>query len=316
MTKIVSKCIVLSTFIWLISCSMTPKIDNATMLDGGKINEPSIVNPADYLISQQKSTPNKHLINKAVVIAIHGYSATTFEWDEFRKFANADSSVLVSQVLLGGHGRSYEAFKSAKWQDWQQPIIDEYRKLDSLGYTNIYLVGSSAAAPLIINAIKNNLLPRSNAPKGIFFIDPFIISINKFLYVSKILGPILSYTKIELTDGEKGKWYVYRPQESLNELRELITLTCEDLEQGVTLPEKTFLKAYISTGDDVANPEGEKLIRNGIKTSNGKAVEVEMIDSKLHVFTRLAGRDNINKQDSTTQKRVFNEIKSRIARKL
>ena len=46
---------------------------------------------------------------------------------------------MVSVVLMGGHGRDYQTFRSATWKDWQQPVIDEYNKLKSLGYKKINL---------------------------------------------------------------------------------------------------------------------------------------------------------------------------------
>lgn len=65
-----------------------------------------------------------------VLIAAHGYSASTFEWDELRKYADSvKSGILISQVLLGGHGRTYQDFKNSTWRDWQASILNEYKNL-------------------------------------------------------------------------------------------------------------------------------------------------------------------------------------------
>jgi carboxylesterase len=304
--------IYLSLLIFLFACNSTPVIDDATMLDGKNISDPLLEHPEKYLISAKYPNPDTSHLNKPVLIAAHGYSATTFEWDEIRTFANTDSSFLVSQVLLGGHGRDYADFKAATWNDWQKSISIEYEKLEKLGYKKIYLAGSSTGAPLIINLVKNGYFNTHIPPKGIFLIDPIIVPANKTLTLVGLLGPILGYTTTELATGEKGKWYVYRPQETLQQLMNLIDMTRKDLENGITLPQSSFMKVYKSSVDDVADPISALLIYKGIKTATGANIEVEMEKSKLHVFTRLAGRYSYTLADSILQQKVFLEMKNKM----
>ena len=112
----------------LTSCSSDPEI-TADMLDGDVIFDPSLYQPERYLVSLAHPNPTPEEALKPVVITSHGYTATTFEWDEFREFAEEEGEVLVSQVLLGGHGRGYEDFKNSSWKDWQEPIKEEYERL-------------------------------------------------------------------------------------------------------------------------------------------------------------------------------------------
>jgi carboxylesterase len=56
-------------------------------------------------------------LDKHIILAIHGYSSSTFEWEEFKDSAPS-SSYRISQVLLDGHGRDYQSFKASTWQDW------------------------------------------------------------------------------------------------------------------------------------------------------------------------------------------------------
>ena len=298
----------------VISCNKTPDIDNETMLDGNQIFDLSLIFPEDYLISAQYSEPTEVQKNTPVIIAAHGYSASTFEWDELRAFADSAGTFNISQVLLGGHGLSYEAFKAATWQNWQSSIISEYKKLDSLGYKKIYLVGSSTGAPLIINMVKSGFLREHTLPKGIFLIDPIVVSSNKTLTLVSALGPILGYTTTDLDAGEKGNWYVYRPQESLKELMNLIDMTRQDLEQGIKLPGGTFLKTFKSKSDATADPVSAVMIYKGMQMYDGNKTEVEIVDSKLHVFTRLAGRDNVTNTDKNLQKKTFKEMEMRMLR--
>lgn len=297
----------------LAACNPQPDIDDATMLDGTQINDLSLYNPANYLVSLAIPNPTEAQKNMPVLIAAHGYSASTFEWDELQEFARKDGSFLVSQVLLGGHGRDFADFKAARWQDWQSSVRDEYRRLREAGFRNISLAGSSTGAPLIVDLFTNGFFEVNGSPNEVFLIDPIVVSGNKTLVLVDLLGPVLGYTTTDLDEGEKGKWYVYRPQESLRQLMALIDLTRRNLEKGITLTPGTRLKIYKSEIDRTADPVSAVLLHKGLRTASGNKVDVEMIPSDLHVFTRLRGRDHITPKNEEQQLAVFNEIKSKIA---
>lgn len=294
------------------SCNKTPEIDNSTMLDGDQIFDASLYHPENFLASAYLANASPQQLNTPIIVVAHGYSATTFEWDELRTLSNSDTSFYVSQVLLGGHGRTYQDFLNASWKDWQSSIMDEYTKLSNLGFKKIYLAGSSTGAPLIINLVKSGYFNSLTKPKGIFLIDPIVVSSNKTLTMVGLLGPILGYTTVKLDTGEMGHWYVYRPQETLKQLMSLINQTRKDLEDGITLPEGTTLKVYKSTKDEVADAVSALLIYKGMKLANGGKIEVEMVDSKLHVYTRLKGRNSVSANDISLQLKTFNEMKSKM----
>jgi len=299
--------IILSILLF-VGCNPTPEIDNATMLDGNQIYDASLAHPANYLVSEYLPNPTETEKDKPVIICAHGYSATTFEWDELREKANAEQTFNVSQVLLGGHGRDYASFKTATWPDWQQSIKDEYKKLSDKGFRNIYLAGSSTGAPLIVEMISSAYFDNFTKPKGIYLIDPIVVSGNKTLTLVGLLGPVLGYTTTVLESGETGTWYVYRPQESLKQLMELINLTRKNLETGITLPSGTALKIYKSKIDATADPVSAVMLYKGLKTNDGKKVDIEMVNSDLHVFTRLRGRDVITVKDTENQLNAFNDM--------
>lgn len=311
MKKILKYCLSILLFYMLVSCSNNPAIDNS-MLDSGLISYAIPDSLHRHLVSEYLSNPTNAQKNTPVIIAAHGYTATTFEWDEFRAFADKKGTFYVSQVLLGGHGRSYADFKNATWEDWQSSIKEEYKKLNDQGFTRIYLAGSSTGAPLIINMVKSGYFDAYRAPKGIFLVDPIIISSNKTLTMVGLLGPVLGYTTVQLATGEQGHWYVYRPQETLKQLMSLINLTRLDLEKGITLPVGTYMKVYKSEKDDVADPVSAFLIYKGMKTSTGAKVDVELENSALHVFTRLEGRDHVTAQETALQQKVFEEMESKV----
>jgi carboxylesterase len=289
------------------ACSKSPDINNATMLDGDQIFDPSLYNPTKYLVSAKIANPSSAQKNSPVVIAVHGYSATTFEWDEFRTYADSKGNILVSQVLLGGHGRTYEEFKKSTWEDWQEPIMTEYNALHAKGYTNINFAGSSTACPLVMDLINNGKIG-ADGMKNIFLIDPIVISSDKLLTLIGLAGPMMGYKESTNTATEEGHYYHYRPQETLQQLLKLTEKVRKDLQTGFNMPAGLHLKVYKSIKDPVADAVSAVLIYKGLKNSNGSNIEVEMLESELHVLTRLTGRDNITQHDKDIQLHVFDDM--------
>lgn len=296
----------------LVACNPQPDIDDATMLDGTQINDLSLYEPEKYLVSAAIPNPTEQQKNTPVLIAAHGYSASTFEWDELREYADSKGTFLVSQVLLGGHGRDFADFKAASWRDWQSSIRDEYQRLRAAGFKYISLAGSSTGAPLIVELFTQDFFNTHGAPDEVFLIDPIVVSGNKTLVLVGLLGPVLGYTTTDLDEGEKGKWYVFRPQESLKQLMELIDLTRRNLQQGITLPQGTQLTIFKSEIDRTADPVSAVLLHKGLRNADGQEVRVEMISSDLHVFTRLRGRDTVTDKDKANQQNAFEKMETAI----
>ena len=78
------------------------------------------------------------------------------------------------------------------------------------------------------------------------------------------------------------------------------------LEDGITLPDNVSLTVYKAKKDGAADPLSAALLYNGIK--NKEKLKVTIINSELHVFTRLKGRNVITPEDIELQNKVFNEI--------
>lgn len=306
------KRMILVAMIAFVTCDKDPVIDHDTMLDGNKIFDPSLYQPEKYLVSAANPNPTASELEKPVIITSHGYSASTFEWDEFRAWAGENSGFTISQVLLGGHGRTYETFKNSTWKDWQSAIVDEYEKLEQLGYRKISLLGSSTSCALMLKLVANNYFSGKTAPKTIFLVDPIVIPSDKMLSLIGIVGPMLGYTENSSTPEEESKWYHFFPYETLQELNNVITMVRKDLESGITLPPNTQMKVYKSKKDPSADPVSAVLIYKGIKTASGKTVDIKMIDSDLHVFTRLAGRERWSPKDKKNQLETFEEIKNMV----
>ena len=302
------KIFILLISLCFLSCNRSPSITDQD-LDGNVLFDLSLYQPEKYLVSAYKPNPSDQEKQIPVLIAAHGYSASTFEWDELRKYADSvKSGILISQVLLGGHGRTYEDFKNSTWRDWQASILLEYKKLVQAGYTNISFIGSSTGCPLILNLLYENSLSQI-PPNQIILIDPIIIPSNKILSLAGIVGPMIGYTSVDFdSELERKHWYHYRPQETLQELLDIITVVRKELESGIALPPLTDLSIYKSKYDEVADRISGVLIYNGIESNSMNSKEIDMVNSHIHVMTRLQGRNNITDNDISIQKMLFNQI--------
>ena len=108
-------------------------------MDGPIVNDScGLAGDSTCLVSRRIPHPDSAAKLKPVVIAVHGYTASTAEWEEFRAYAE-DSlhTANVSKVLLGGHGVDIDGFQSSSWQEWGKPILEEYDSLSAKGYQNI-----------------------------------------------------------------------------------------------------------------------------------------------------------------------------------
>ncbi|WP_395050520.1 alpha/beta hydrolase [Flavobacterium sp.] len=291
------------------SCS-DPKITD-DLLDGNVIFDPSLYNPEQFLVSAKYPTPTPADLSKHIILVIHGYSATTFEWQEFKDWSN-ESTYRISQVLLDAHGRDYNSFKASKWEDWRSAITDEYEKLIELGYTKISVAGSSTGGTLILELVKSGYFNSHLHPKNLFLIDPIVVASSKLQSTVGIIGPMLVYVEADQSAQENKYWYRFRPYETINELNDVMKTVRKGLEDGMTLPTGTYLKAFHSLHDPVASTTSTVLIYKGLKTSIGTHIDVQLMDSDIHVFTRLNLRSNITALQHANQLDAFNQIVNKL----
>lgn len=278
----------------------------ASWLDGSAVRD-----TAD-LVSQRLPAPDSATLAKPVIIAAHGFTASTYEWEEFQRYAEADGRVLVSRVLLGRHGTDIDDFEAGTWRDWGRPILEEYRALTRMGYTKIALAGSSTGCPLILNHLRAGAFD-TVPPVEVFLIDPIILPGDKILSTIRLFGGVVGNSPSSGTDAEKPHWYTNRPASALGELYEVVNRVKNFLEDGFRLPTGTRAKVYKAKHDGAADPVGALLLYKGLRRADGGRIDVEMLDSRKHVFTRLQGRASWTPADSALQVRVFGEMVERAA---
>ncbi|MDB5135347.1 MAG: esterase/lipase-like protein [Mucilaginibacter sp.] len=298
-------------FLFFAGCQKSPNI-SADILGGGQVFDPSLYNPQNFLVSLSNPNPTAEEAQKPVIIACHGYSATTFEWDEFNDWSQDQSKYSISRVLLAGHGSTYADFEKSTWHDWQLSIADEYNKLIEEGYKNIDFAASSTSCTLLLDMIHSGFFNHANTTVHIFLIDPIIIPSDKSLSLIGVFGPMLGYLKADNTTAENKYYYLFRPQETLQQLEQVLNTVRHELEDGIVLPNNVYLKVYKSKQDPTADPVSAVLIYNGVKTGNGNRIDIQLEDSKLHVFTRLRLRPNVTAQDKANQLNAFTDIATRI----
>ena len=292
-------------------CNKTPVIPPGD-LGSGQIMDPSLTDPAAYRISVSQPNPTAAQAQVPVIICCHGYSATTFEWDEFRTWSAGRTDYYIDQILLAGHGTTYTDFKKSTYGDWEGTIITEYLLLVSEGYKNINFAASSTSCPLLLNLIEVGFFKNTTNTIHMFMIDPIVIPSDKFLPLIGVLGPVLGYVTANNAPGEEKYYYHYRPAETLEQLQDLLTSVRGELEGGITLPNHIDLKVYKSIKDPTADPVSAVLIYQGVKNNDGSPIDVQLVNSNLHVFTRLSLVPNVTEMDKQNQVNAFTDITTRI----
>jgi carboxylesterase len=305
--------LVTATLCMLAGCKKDPTIPAAD-LGGGVIIDPSLTDPAAYRISVSQPNPTPEQANIPVIICSHGYSASTFEWDEFRTWSQQQetSNYYIDQILLAGHGTTYDAFKASTWHDWESTIIDEYNLLIKEGYKNINIAASSTSCTLVMDMIHAGIFNNAGTKVHIFLIDPIVVPADKFLSVVGVVGPTLGYVTANNAPGEEEYYYHYRPQETLQQLENSLATVRVELQGGITLPQNVYLKVYKSIKDGSSDPVSAVLIYNGMKTFSGGKIDINMINSDIHVFTRLSLVQNVTALDRQNQIYAFTDITTRI----
>lgn len=267
-------------------------------MDSPETLDNSLKDP-EYLVS------NKHIANKntPIFIAIHGYSASTAPWLSFRDYVNRHSNAEVSMVLLGAHGRNIYAFKDSTWQQWREPIIQEVRALKNLGFTNINIVAASAACPLVLTLIHEKILMDGDV-NNFIFIDPFIISANPmFKHVGKWWANLVqnqsNYQKN--TAVERMYWYNNNPMGPIKQLKMLNDYTHIILDQKQQIPTDSNLYIFQANRDPISDPKGASYLLSHLRPFQ----ELNIVESKHHVFIRDLGRAEWSQSDIDTQEWAF-----------
>jgi len=257
---------------------------------------------SSYLLSSR--VPESHQLNQPVCVLVHGFSASTFEFDYFKEaVTNQTDGILFSTVLMGGHGRDYLAFKHSTYKDWQQPVIDEVNRLIELGYTNISLMGVSTGATVILNSIIENKINPLKV-KQLIFIDPFLFSKNKWLYLAPYLRFFVRNTRSNASKTvEYENWHVNRPISSLVQLVKLTKQVRSNLDRQHNV-EDVPLYVFSSEFDSVS----DTIRTNQFLQASFKQLQIQLINSKHHVLIEPSTKSDWSNNDQNQLDDIIQKI--------
>lgn len=292
------------SFLW------TPYRILDSWMDSPLTKDESLHDP-NYLVSTRFSEFSPALLNTPVIVAVHGYSATTFETDELRAYMEK-KGVLVSQVLMGGHGRDLDSFIASSWHDWGGPILHEVEQLKALGFKHISILAISASGAITVDYLDNGLL--DGKVEHIFLVDPFIESRNKALYYSSFLGLFMHNFPawVGRNHIKVANWYNNNPAPTLTQLSQLVKQVRHDIKDGITIPNGMSVTVFQSDNDPVADPEGSYALVSSMSGNKN----LLKIPSPHHVSIQGGARDKDewSHTDIENQHRIFEQIFTTVAR--
>jgi len=299
-------------------------------MDSPHTQSPALTDPS-YLVSSRFPSQENRPLDRPVLIAVHGFSATPYEWLELKEYmehpdqrgskggqghADSDNDPIVSLVLLGGHGRDLNAFKKACWQDWGHPILDEYQALRKQGYQRIHFIGASTGALLLLKYIADGEFGEDAG--HFFFIDPFFKARDPLFKFAGILSYLKSYHGVYRgrNDQVLANWYNNYPGASLRQLRSLQKNVANIVTKGLQLPEHLHINILQSNNDPTSDPEGSINASQHIRDSNGEPVPLTMVNSSNHMFLHGRSRELKEWGDAETeiQQNAFEYILSLITK--
>jgi carboxylesterase len=270
-------------------------------MDSPATEDPSL-SDSSFLVSTRITSPSAQDLATPVIIAAHGFGASTYEMIELKDYAEPQG-VYVSVVLLGGHGRSIEEWGLTDEEEWGASIIEEYRALDALGYTNISVATTSTGGTLLLRSIHQGDLDSLVAPKHLLFLSPFIVSLDDRLYLAPLIGPILNNVPSNNNEMEKEMYYTNRPQVVFTPLMNLLNGVTNSLDnEGISLPSGTRAHVWHADEDGIVSEESVTKMENGIQSD--EPIGVTIVDTDLHPFTRGMGRARTASEAAPTEEGV------------
>lgn len=236
------------------------------------------------LLSSRIPEPTMIQIEQPVCLLVHGFSASSAEFDNFKELLDKQgTNLLISTVVMGGHGQNYAVFKDATYKDWIQPIIDEVSKLKRIGYKNISIFAVSGGGAATLHAV---LSEKITGIRQLILLDPYIVPKNKLIFWVPVLRIFIKNTTSAASrDVEYMNKYVNRPASALDELRQLVLQVQHDLKTN-QLDEVPSISVFTASGDPSSDTIGADYIKRYIPSTSVIRYESDqhvIIDSKTKI---------------------------------
>lgn len=257
------------------------------------------------LVSNQ-TIPTAEL-STPVCILVHGFSASSFEFKTFKEMVDVPD-IRFSTVVMGGHGRNYDAFKVASYQDWVAPVIQEVRTLQEKGHTNISIFAVSAGASAVLHAVLNANITGINQ---LILMDPYIKPGQKIIHWVHLLGIIIKNNREKNANDLAAKhWYMNRPSSALVQLRALVhqvqgDLSTIDMSHHV-LP---AIDIFTAEFDPVAHTKGADRIQAAIPHAM-----IHRYSSHRHVLINKDTAENWSENDQHQLEAIVSTISQKLSK--
>jgi carboxylesterase len=271
-------------------------------LDSPLTRDINIDNP-NRLVSMSIPNPTPAQKLQPVMVLVHGFSASTFEFESFKKAMSAsEPSVLFSNVILGGHGQDHEAFRRATYADWLAPIVAEVQALVALGYERIYMVGLSTGATGILHVLLDGLLPTESL-RGLFFVDIFITPKDTNLHIVPYIQYVVKNTRSGASRPiETRHWYVNRPTSALVQLLALTKTVQTQLTQDAQRNTPPIL-LFTSDNDPTSDTIGSDVVADAIPNAT-----VVRYKSNRHIIVEPQAKRDWTDEDQANFDAVINHV--------
>ncbi|MEB3298721.1 MAG: hypothetical protein VKO21_04475 [Candidatus Sericytochromatia bacterium] len=245
------------------------------------------------LTEQQKDTP--------VVVAVHGFSATTFETlystgttpqEASASYNLENRGLLVSRVLMGGHNESSEAFGNSTWLDWQKPVLEEAEALQKLGFRHIDFLTVSTGGPILMQALlADKLAARGVTPRRITMVAPLLEFKDKTINLLGVLQTLGASNSPSPTNGvSRGHWYADRPIGAVKQLLDLTEVVKGQLRGVVAghirpLAPGTKVLIVQSDGDGTVDATSADIWLKGLRGPAAAATQASGLVTQLKVVS-------------------------------
>lgn len=242
---------------------------------------------------QEKDTP--------VLVAVHGFSATTFETmygtGTAPQEANAPYNLerrglLVSRVLMGGHNETPAAFGASRWSDWQKPVLDEVQALQKLGFRKIDILTVSTGGPIVMQALLSGKFKALGVtPRRVTLVAPILEFKDKAINLLGVLETLGASNSPSPTSGvSRGHWYADRPIGAVKQLLDLTEVVKGQLRQVSAgtldgVPAETRVLIVQSDGDGTVDAVSADIWVRGLRGKLADTTQAAGLVSVLKVVS-------------------------------
>jgi len=269
-------------------------------MDSPSTQDPAVDDP-DMLTSTDVAATDVER-QRPVLVMTDGFSGSTYNFVELTAAAEA-RGIRTSNVLLGGHGRSLDAWSATTWRDWAAPLVDELRALDAAGYENIHVLPLSASASMLLIHLAEGDFDDLRPWRSLMLTAPFVVPADKSLYNLRNGGQLYgNFPDTGFAEAEKAHVYVNRPYVVVDELLKLLETFEATMAAGnVPTPEGTDVHILQATADEALDATGPLLLQEQLAAP----ATLHWFDTNEHTLLRTHDKDDIDDDDIVAQQQAF-----------